>query len=198
VVVGFGDEVVVTVGAGFAVEEVVVVGSLQPPNHPGDVQVVVVDVVDVEVDEVDVVLVVVSSRHPHHPGVLQVLVRVFVLDVELDLEEVVVSEPLLSKYFQLKQSTQSGSTLQEGTSSYSMMTSCITALILCTPIPTLHDLSPTVSYTHCCPVWHAVSIAYPPIVQMVVAPLQRPMKTGSAVCPKWNTPVFVLVWGADG
>lgn len=50
--------------------------------------------------------VVVSSKQPHQPGVLQVAVRVRVVD-ELLREEVVVVELLLSKNFQLKQPTQS-------------------------------------------------------------------------------------------
>jgi hypothetical protein len=89
--------VVVTVGQGAALEEVidvedvVVVGSLHP-NHPGVLH------VDVELDDVLVevaVVVVVSSKQPHHPGVLQVSVRVLVAEVVL-LLVVVVSVPLLS------------------------------------------------------------------------------------------------------
>jgi len=106
-VVLFGsDEVVVTVGAGSALGEVMVVvvvkvvGSLQP-NHPGvlheDVVIVLVQVV------VEVVLGV-SSRHPHQPGVLHVSVLVRVLVVPGTLLLVVVSLLLLSKNFQLKQS----------------------------------------------------------------------------------------------
>jgi hypothetical protein len=98
-------------GAGLVVCDVVVVdvsssGSLSlHPNQPG--------VLHVEVDEVEVGFVVVvelpvvdSSRHPHQPGVLHVSVRVRVLrvrvevDVGFDMEEVVVSVPLLSKYSQ--------------------------------------------------------------------------------------------------
>ena len=78
--------------------------SLQP-NQPGVLHVDVdVDEVDVDFDVVDPV-VVVSSRQPHHPGVLHVSVRVRVLilvevevDVGFDVVEVVVSDPLLSKY----------------------------------------------------------------------------------------------------
>jgi hypothetical protein len=89
-----------------AVPTVVVVGSLQP-NQPGVLQVVVVDT-DVLVVVLEIVLVVFvdvldSSRQPHQPGVLQVVVRVLVEKVEV-LVEVFGSEPLLSKYFQLKQS----------------------------------------------------------------------------------------------
>lgn len=91
---------------GIAVPTVVVVGSLQP-NQPGVLQVVVVEM-DVLVLVLELVLIVFvdvldSSRHPHHPGVLQVVVRVLVEKVEL-LVDVLGSEPLLSKYFQLKQS----------------------------------------------------------------------------------------------
>lgn len=112
--VGGEDEVVVAVGAGAGVvvceDFVVVVGSplssLQP-NQPGVLQ---VDVEDVDVClDVDVcVPVVVSSRQPHQPGVLHVsvLVRVLVLldlevDVGFEVLVVVVSVPLLSKYFQV-------------------------------------------------------------------------------------------------
>lgn len=110
------EEVVVTVGAGLGLATVVVMvdvsseGSLSlQPNQPG--------VLHVDVDDVVVVLVVVvaalvvdSSRQPHQPGVLQVSVRVRVLrvrvlvdigfDVGFELDEVVVSVPLLSKYSQ--------------------------------------------------------------------------------------------------
>jgi hypothetical protein len=107
------DEVVVTVGAGAGVVECDVLdvvfsplSSLQP-NQPG--------VLHVEVDDVEVVFdvvvlepVVVSSRQPHHPGVLHVsvLVRVLILvevevEVGFDVLVVVVSVPLLSKYFQV-------------------------------------------------------------------------------------------------
>ena len=84
-------------GAGTTVATVVVVGSLHP-NQPGVLQVVVVEVLD-EDEDVEVV-VVVWSRQPHQPGVLHVLVRVL---VELDelVVDVLVSEPLLSKNFQL-------------------------------------------------------------------------------------------------
>jgi hypothetical protein len=85
-------------GAGMAVPTVVVVGSLHP-NQPGVLQVVVVDVLD-EDDEVVEVVVVVSSRQPHHPGVLHVVVRVLVELGELEVD-VLLSEPLLSKNFQL-------------------------------------------------------------------------------------------------
>lgn len=92
---------------GTAVPTVVVVGSLQP-NQPGVLQVVVVVVELVLVLVLVVVLVVFdvvldSSRQPHHPGVLHVSVRVLV-EYEVLLFEVVEVDPLLSKYFQLKQS----------------------------------------------------------------------------------------------
>ena len=112
--------VAVTGGAGVAlgndVANVVVVRSLHP-NQPGvwQVEVEVVEVDDVLV--VVVVVLVVSSRHPHHPGVLQVEVRVRVV-VQVDEDDVVKSDPLLSKYFQLKQSTHSSSAAHFGTSSY--------------------------------------------------------------------------------
>jgi hypothetical protein len=101
--------VVVTVGAGAGVVEVivevvdVVVSSLHP-NQPG--------VLQVEVDDVVVLVVLLrdsvvdSSRHPHQPGVLQVSVLVradfvevgFAVDVAVCLElVVVVSVSLLSK-----------------------------------------------------------------------------------------------------
>lgn len=80
--------------------------SLQP-NQPGVRQVVVVYVV-VMTECVEVVPDVVSSRHPHQPGVLQVDVLVYeVLEVVVVVVVVVLSEPLLSKYFQLKQSRHS-------------------------------------------------------------------------------------------
>lgn len=106
------EEVVVIVGAGLgevvcevSVDAflVVVVDSSRQPNQPGVLQ---VDVDDVEVDVVDVFLLVVvdSSRQPNQPGVLHVsvLVRVLLLvevDVGLLVLVVVVSVPLLSKYF---------------------------------------------------------------------------------------------------
>lgn len=91
---------------GAAVPTVVVVGSLQP-NQPGVLQVVVVEI-DVLVLVLVLVLVIIvevldSSRQPHHPGVLQVVVRVRVEKDEV-LVDVFGSDPLLSKYFQLKQS----------------------------------------------------------------------------------------------
>ena len=103
-------EVGVTIGAGAAAGEVMVVvrvmvlGSLQP-NQPGVLQVVVVSVLVIVVVAVVDAVVVDSSRQPHQPGVLQVSVRV----CEVVLEEivvllVVVSLLLLSKNFQLKQS----------------------------------------------------------------------------------------------
>lgn len=84
-------------GAGAVVPVEVVVGSLHP-NQPGVLHVVVVEVL--KEDEVVEVTVVVSSRQPHHPGVLHVVVRVV---VELDelVVDVLLSEPLLSKNFQL-------------------------------------------------------------------------------------------------
>jgi hypothetical protein len=104
------DEVVVAVGAGARVVvcadfEVVFspLSSLQP-NQPGVLQVDVEDDDDLLFDVVFVPVVVVSSRQPHQPGVLHVsvLVRVLLLaEVEVGFEElvVVVSVPLLSKYF---------------------------------------------------------------------------------------------------
>lgn len=126
---------------------VVVVGSLHP-NQPG--------VLQVEVDVEDVLLelgvvVVDSSRQPHHPGVLQVSVRVRV-DVEVLLELLVVDELLLSKNFQLKQSTHSVSSSQAGTVSYFSSTSLMTLTILWVPMPTRQPRSPTVSYVQVLPV----------------------------------------------
>lgn len=78
------------------VGSVVVVGSLQP-NQPGVLHVVVEVVVAVSV--------VLSSRHPHHPGVLQVDVLVALVElVEVAVEVVVISEPLLRKNFHSSQS----------------------------------------------------------------------------------------------
>lgn len=139
---------VVTVGAGagaevrYVVVYVVVASSLQP-NQPGVRQVVVVTVL-VSVT----VLLVLSSRHPHHPGVLQVSVRVLLLVVEVlvGAKVVVDSVPLLSKNFQLKQSTQSSTTSQVGTSSYTLMTSRTTTEIRCVVIPLRQPRSLTVSY----------------------------------------------------
>ena len=74
-----------------------------------------------EDDEVEVLtpVVVDSSRQPHHPGVLHVvvLVKLVVLVLLLMLVDVVVSDPLLSKYFQLKQSIHSSSGMHKGNSS---------------------------------------------------------------------------------
>ncbi len=121
-------------GAGEAVRdvvaEVVVVGSLQP-NQPGVLH-VEVEVDGAVVDEL-VVVVVVSSRQPHQPGVLHVDVRVRVVvfvEEEEDEEDVVESDPLLSKYFQLKQSTHSVSETHWGMVSYFERTLSITLWIL--------------------------------------------------------------------
>ena len=118
------DDVVVvfvgTTGLVVVMVSVVEVLSLQP-NQPGVKHVVVVTVV---VSVVVAVPVVVSSRQPHHPGVLQVSVRVRVLDVDEDVvEDVIGSVPLLSYIFQLPQSLHSGVNLHSGTVSYFMMTS---------------------------------------------------------------------------
>ena len=143
---------------------VVVVGSLHPPQNPGDWQEVVeIDkllvevgvkaplvlvvvvlvlswhpnqpgVLHVEVEDVVVVLillvlvpdvVVVSSRQPHQPGVWHVAVLVLVF-VEVDVEDVVVSELLLSKYFHSAQSVHSGVVAHSGTVSYFFITSSMT------------------------------------------------------------------------
>jgi hypothetical protein len=149
------EEVVVTVGQGAALEdvvcvcEVVVVGSLHP-NQPGVSQ---VDV-EVEVVLVDVTLVVVdSSKQPHQPGVLQVSVLVLVAEVEVGtLLVVVLSVPLLSKNFQRTQSVQSVSSSHSGTVSYFSMTSLITLTILCVKTLFRQPRSPTVSYMHVLPV----------------------------------------------
>lgn len=107
---------VVNVGLGVAPVFEVSVGSLQP-NQPGVLQLVVVDVAALVAVDVELTVVVVdSSRQPHQPGVLQVVVRVRVFDV-LVVRDVVVSEPLLSKNFQLEQSTHSVSAVHGGTSS---------------------------------------------------------------------------------
>jgi hypothetical protein len=135
VLVAGTSEGVVTVGAGAAEGEVMVVvrvmvlGSLQP-NQPGVLQVVVVSVLVIVVVEVVDVVVVDSSRQPHQPGVLQVSVRVsdFVLEETVVLL-VMVSLLLLSKNVQLKQSWQSVSSSQLGTVSYFSSTSLITLTI---------------------------------------------------------------------
>lgn len=81
---------------------------------------------------IGVVVVVVSSLHPHHPGVSQVDVLVIVVEVLKGTELVVMgSDPLLSKYFQLKQSTHSVSWMHSGNSSYARKTSEMMLLILC-------------------------------------------------------------------
>lgn len=144
-------EVGVTIGAGAAEGEVIVVvrvivlGSLQP-NQPGVLHVVVVNVLVIVVVEVVDVVVVDSSRQPHQPGVLQVSVRVS----EVVLEEtvlllVVVSLLLLSKNVQLKQSWQSVSSSQLGTVSYFSSTSLMTLTIRWVPTPARQPRSPTVS-----------------------------------------------------
>jgi hypothetical protein len=132
---GFASEVseVVVVDSGGSGEVMVVVKvlvvrpSLQP-NHPGVAQLVVVLVlVMVVVDCVD------SSKQPHHPGVLHVAVRdvdvLDVVDVEVEERVVVVSEPLLSKNFQLKQSPHPESWMHLAGSSYCSITSEMTDLM---------------------------------------------------------------------
>ena len=99
-----------------------------------DVVVVVISLVVVP----DVVEV--SSRQPHQPGVWHVAVLVLVF-VEVDVEDVVLSELLLSKYFHNAQSVHSGVVTHSGTVSYFFMTSSMTTRILWVPIPTLHPLS---------------------------------------------------------
>jgi hypothetical protein len=144
-------EVGVTIGAGAAEGEVMVVvrvmvlGSLQP-NQPGVLQVVVVSVLVIVFVEVVDVVVVDSSRQPHQPGVLQVSVRVceVVLEETVDLL-VVVSLLLLSKNVQLKQSWQSVSSSQLGTVSYFSSTSLITLTMRWVPTPARQPRSPTVS-----------------------------------------------------
>ena len=147
--VALREEVVVTVGQGAGLEEVVgvcevvVVGSLHP-NQPG------VSQVEVEVEVVlvvEVTLVVVdSSKQPHQPGVLQVSVLVRVAEVEVGwLLVVVVSVPLLSKNFQRTQSVHSVSSSHSGTVSYFSMTSLITLTILCVKTLFRQPRSPTVS-----------------------------------------------------
>jgi hypothetical protein len=88
----------------------------------------------VEVEDVVVVVsslvvvaevVEVSSRQPHQPGVLHVSVLVLVF-VDVDDDDVVVSELLLSKYFHKAQSLHSGVVTHSGTVSYFLITSSIT------------------------------------------------------------------------
>lgn len=113
-----------------------VVVSRHPPNQPYFTH-DVAGISDVEVEgfmEVAEDVVGVSSRHPanvnhcteamlrkdhipHHPGVLHVAVLVGDAVEELLLLDVLPSEPLLEKYFQLKQSMHSSSRIQAGTSS---------------------------------------------------------------------------------
>lgn len=97
-------DVVVAVGISGVVETIEVVLSKQP-NHPGvwhvevDVEVVVVVVMSAVV-VIGMPVVVVSSKQPHHPGVWHV--DVLVMDVNVDVEVVavvVISDPLLLKYF---------------------------------------------------------------------------------------------------
>lgn len=142
-------DVVVMIGAGAALGEVIVVvrvivvGSLQP-NQPGVLQdevvrvlvIVVVGVAEVVVD---------SSRQPHQPGVLQVSVRVCEEVLEGLLDVVVDSLLLLSKNFQLKQSWHSTSSSQLGTVSYFSRTSLMTLMIRWVPTPGRQPRSPTVS-----------------------------------------------------
>jgi len=151
-------EVVVTMGAGAAegdvmvVVRVIVLGSLQP-NQPGVLQVVVVSVLVIVVVGVCDVVVVDSSRQPHQPGVLQVSVRVCEVVVEETvLLLVVVSLLLLSKKDQLKQSWQSVSSSQLGTVSYFSITSLMTLTIRWVPTPIRQPRSPTVSYMQVRPV----------------------------------------------
>ena len=73
------------------------------------------------------------TKQPHHPGVWHVVVLVKLRLVEvllLLLFDVPPSEPLLLKYFQLKQSTQGSSSVESGThsgtSSYASITFAIT------------------------------------------------------------------------
>ncbi len=87
-----------------------------------DIVVVVNSSVVVVVAEVAVV----SSRHPHQPGVLHVSVLVLVFDVLVVVDDVVVSELLLSKYFHKAQSRHSGVFTHSGTVSYFLITSSIT------------------------------------------------------------------------
>ena len=83
-----------------------------------------------------VLLVEVSSRHPHQPGVLQVDVLVRVEELVVVVDVVVESDPLLSKYFQLKQSTHSSSGKHSGTFLYTLITFSMTLWILWFPMPT--------------------------------------------------------------
>lgn len=126
-----GNGVIVESGVEDDVE--VEVGSLQP-NQPGEWQ-VLVDV-DVDSEVVDVILEeVVVSRQPHHPGVRHVSVRVYEVEVEVDVGMVVVEEiELVELTFpsnvQLKQSLQSASSgSQTGTFSSTAITLLMTPSI---------------------------------------------------------------------
>ena len=121
-------EVVVTalvVGGTVVVVTVIFFDSLQP-NQPGVKHVVVVYVVVTTGVVVVADAVVDSSRHPHHPGVLQVVVLVRVEVEVVGVDVVVFSDPLLLKYFQLKQSTHSSSGMHSGTLGYFRITLSIT------------------------------------------------------------------------
>ena len=128
----FRQDVVKITAVVLVVGESVVV-SRQPPNQPYATHDVfgpsVVVIVEDVVVEVALLVVVSSSRQPHHPGVLHVVVRVGLAVEELLLLVVVGSELLLSKYFQLKQSTHSSSGTHGGTLSYTSRTSWTTERI---------------------------------------------------------------------
>lgn len=133
------EEVVVIVGAGagdgVAAGLLVSVSSLQP-NQPGVLHVDVNDVIVVVVTVGLVVVVVVdSSKQPNQPGVLQVSVLLLVaLDVDVGtVYDVVLSEPLLSKYSHRKQSVQLTYCSHFAGSSYASSTSLITPTILWYP-----------------------------------------------------------------
>lgn len=115
------DDVLEAVGASVVVVTVRFADSLHP-NQPGVRQVVVVYVV-----VATGCVLVVPSRQPHHPGVLQVLVLVYVILLVVVLVVVVVSEPLLSKNLQLKQSRHSLSGTHFGTVLYFLITSSMTS-----------------------------------------------------------------------
>lgn len=100
----------------------------------------------VGLDVLKEVVVVVLSKQPQNPGVLHVSVDVLVgEDVDELVEDRLGSVPLLLKYFQLKQSTQSGLGVHLGTVSYASTTSRSTMEMRCDVSPCDQPRSLTVS-----------------------------------------------------
>ena len=112
---------------GMVVVVIVILTISLQPNHPGVAQLVVVYVVVTIGVEVVCPVVVESSRQPHQPGVLHVVVLVLAVVVAVVVVDEVLSDPLLSKYFQLKQSTHSLSGMHSATLSYFLITLLMTS-----------------------------------------------------------------------